>query len=75
MLTRPDAPVTLSLRRTGDLTARFVLATGALSDELSTNPEHQQFERIVGGLAKQLRSKLDREPGRYSVDLPVFPIR
>jgi hypothetical protein len=32
-----------------------------------------QFERIVAGLAKQLRSTLDRKLGRYSVDLPVFP--
>lgn len=75
MLTRPDAPVTLSLRRTGDLTARFVLSSGALSDEMIGKPEHQQFERIVAGLAKQLRSTLDKAPGRYSVDLPVFPGR
>ena len=32
-----------------------------------------QFERIIAGLAKQLRSPLDRKLGRYSVDLPVFP--
>ena len=37
--------------------------------------EKQQFERIIGGLAKQLRSTLDRKLGRYSVDLPVFPAR
>jgi two-component system, sensor histidine kinase PdtaS len=73
MLSRPDAPVTLTLRRTGDLTARFTLSTGALSEELAGKPEHQQFERIVAGLAKQLRSALDKAPGRYSVDLPVFP--
>jgi two-component sensor histidine kinase len=74
MLTRPDAPVALTLRRTGELTARFTLATGALSDA-AAEPEHQQFERIVSGLAKQLRSSLDKAPGRYSVDLPVFPLR
>jgi two-component sensor histidine kinase len=75
MLTAPDQPVTLSLRRTGDLTARFTLATGALSGDAVTLPEHQQFERIVAGLAKQLRSSLDKAPGSYSVDLPVFPGR
>ena len=32
-----------------------------------------EVERIIGGLAKQLRSSLDRKLGRYSVDLPVFP--
>jgi len=35
--------------------------------------EKVQFERIVSGLAKQLRSTLERKLGRYSVDLPVFP--
>ncbi len=74
MMTQPDTPVLLSLRRTGDLTARFTLATGALTDA-AAEPEHQQFERIVAGLAKQLRSSLDKAPGRYSVDLPVFPAR
>jgi two-component sensor histidine kinase len=74
MLSRPDAPVTLTLRRTGDLTARFSLATDALSGDPSDVAE-VQFERIVAGLAKQLRSVLDRAPGIYSVDLPVFPPR
>ena len=37
--------------------------------------EKVQFERIIAGLAKQLRSTLDRKLGRYSVDLPVFPPR
>jgi two-component system, sensor histidine kinase PdtaS len=37
------------------------------------NSEKVQFERIVAGLAKQLRSTLERKLGRYSVDLPIFP--
>jgi two-component sensor histidine kinase len=75
MLTRPDAPVTLTLRRSGDLTARFTLATGALSPEIANQAEHQQFERIISGLAKQLRSVLEKTDDHYSVDLPVFPPR
>ncbi|WP_338502834.1 sensor histidine kinase [Sphingomonas kaistensis] len=75
MLTRPDAPVTLTLRRSGDLTARFTLATGALSPEIANQAEHQQFERIITGLAKQLRSALERTEGHYSVELPVFAAR
>jgi two-component sensor histidine kinase len=75
MLTRPDAPVTLTLRRSGDLTARFTLATGALSPEIASQAEHQQFERIIAGLAKQLRSVLEKTAEHYSVDLPVFPPR
>jgi two-component sensor histidine kinase len=75
MLTRPDAPVTLTLRRSGELTARFTLATGALSPEIANQAEHQQFERIIAGLAKQLRSALERTEGHYSVELPVFAPR
>jgi hypothetical protein len=40
-----------------------------LPDEATDDPRKSQFERIVGGLAKQLRSPLDRKLGRYSVDL------
>jgi two-component sensor histidine kinase len=75
MLSRPDAPVTLTLRRVGDLTARFTLATGALASDIANQAEHQQFERIIAGLAKQLRSALERSEGHFSVDLPVFAPR
>jgi two-component system, sensor histidine kinase PdtaS len=73
MLSRPDEPVEISLRRTSDLTARLTLASAVLVPEEEQIPDKVQFERIVGGLAKQLRSSLDRKLGRYSVDLPVFP--
>jgi two-component sensor histidine kinase len=73
MLNRPQEPVEISLRRTSDLTARLTVASSVLVPEEEQIPEKVQFERIVGGLAKQLRSSLDRKLGRYSVDLPVFP--
>ena len=44
-----------------------------LVPEEDGDAEKLQFERIVAGLAKQLRSNLERKLGRYSVDLPVFP--
>lgn len=75
MLRRPDEPVELSLRRNGELTARFELTSPILNPEAEEDAERKQFERIIGGLAKQLRSTLDRKVGRYSVDLPVFPAR
>ena len=75
MLARPDEPVELTLRRNGDLTARFELASAVLNPEAADDADRKQFERIIGGLAKQLRSTLDRKLGRYSVDLPVFPPR
>ena len=73
MLHAPKDPVEISLRRTSELTARLSLSSGVLVADDEGAPEKVQFERIVGGLAKQLRSPLDRKLGRYSVDLPVFP--
>jgi two-component sensor histidine kinase len=73
MLNAPQEPVEISVRRTSELTARLTLASPVLVPEQDGNAEKVQFERIVGGLAKQLRSTLDRKLGRYSVDLPVFP--
>ena len=73
MLNRPQDPIEVSLRRTSELTARLTLSSPVLVPEEADLPEKLQFERIVGGLAKQLRSDLDRKLGRYSVDLPVFP--
>lgn len=73
MLHAPRDAVEISLRRTSELTGRLSLSSPVLVPDEDGEPEKMQFERIVGGLAKQLRSTLDRKLGRYSVDLPVFP--
>jgi len=73
MLNRPEDPVEITLRRTSELTARLTLSSPVLVPEAADEPEKMQFERIIAGLAKQLRSTLERKLGRYSVDLPVFP--
>jgi len=73
MLNAPQEPIELSLRRTSELTARLTLGSPVLVPDEAEVGEKVQFERIVGGLAKQLRSTLDRKLGRYSVDLPAFP--
>jgi two-component sensor histidine kinase len=73
MLHCPTDPIEISLRRTSELTARLMLASPVLVPDEDGSSEKLQFERIVTGLAKQLRSTLDRKLGRYSVDLPVFP--
>ena len=73
MLHRPSDPVEISLRRVSELTARLSLRSRVLVPDEDGTSEKVQFERIVGGLAKQLRSTLDRKLGSYSVDLPVFP--
>ncbi len=75
MLHTPEDPVEISLRRTSELTARLALNSKVLVPEEGGDREKVQFERIVGGLAKQLRSTLDRKLGRYSVEMPVFPPR
>ena len=72
MLNRPDDAVELSLHRSGDRTARFSVKSAVLNPDSANDPDRRQFERIIGGLAKQLRSALHRELGRYSVELPVF---
>src|SRR4029079_19443817 len=73
MLNCPREPIEISLRRTSELTARLTISSQVLVPDEADHPEKIQFERIVEGLAKQLRSALDRKLGRYSVDLPVFP--
>jgi two-component sensor histidine kinase len=73
MLHCPSEPIEITVRRTSEITARLMLASKVLVPGEEESSEKIQFERIVGGLAKQLRSTLDRKLGRYSVDLPVFP--
>ena len=75
MLRTPDDPVEISLRRTSELTARLTLNSKVLHPDDEGDREKMQFERIIAGLAKQLRSTLERKLGRYSVELPVFPPR
>ena len=73
MLNRPDEPIEVSLRRSSELTARLVVASPVLVPDDEDTKGKAQFERVIGGLAKQLRSPLERKLGRYGVDLPVFP--
>jgi two-component sensor histidine kinase len=73
MLHRPEDPVEVSVRRTSELTARLTLASPVLVPDEADQPDKVQFERIIAGLAKQLRSPMERKLGRYSVDLPAFP--
>ncbi|WP_265564328.1 sensor histidine kinase [Sphingomicrobium arenosum] len=70
---RDAVEVEISLRRTSELTARLSVASEALVGAGGDEPRHVQFERIVDGLSRQLRSPLDKKLGGYSVELPVFP--
>ena len=75
MLYAPQDPIEVTLRRSSELTARLSINSRVLVPDEADQPVKIQFERIIGGLAKQLRSSLDRTLGRYSVELPVFPAR
>ena len=74
MLFSPKDPVEIVLRRSSELTGRLTLNSKILVPDDREQPDKIQFERIVTGLAKQLRSTLDRKLGRYSIELPVFPV-
>jgi two-component sensor histidine kinase len=74
MLRNATDPIEISLRRVDELTAQLAISASALiPDENDDDNAKVQFERIVEGLARQLRSPLDRKVGRYSVTLPIFP--
>lgn len=65
--------IDIQLRQTSELTARLEISSDALVDR-DTPPEgFAQFERIVEGLARQLRSPLEKKMGRYAVEIAIFP--
>ena len=73
MLEQPGDAIEIELRRCGELAARLTISSNALMQHGDSDPERAQFSRIIGGLARQLRSPLDEKLGRLSVDIPVFP--
>lgn len=75
MLREPSKPVRISIRRADELTATLAIESAVLIPEAAGGNDQQrvQFERIVEGLSRQLRSPLDRRLGRYAVTLPIFP--
>ena len=73
MLLQPGEAIEIELRRVGELAARLTISSNALMTNGDGDSERVQFSRIIGGLARQLRSPLDEKIGRLSVDIPVFP--
>ena len=73
MLSNPGQAIEVELRRVGELAARLTISSNALMTDGEQDAEREQFGRIIGGLARQLRSPLDEKIGRFSVDIPVFP--
>ncbi|HEU0309973.1 MAG TPA: sensor histidine kinase [Sphingomicrobium sp.] len=76
MLRKPNDNIEISLRREDELTATLAVTSAALDPKGdASDMARVQFERIVEGLARQLRSPLDRKLGRYAVTVPIFPER
>jgi len=77
MLKNPEQMVDIDLRRASELAAVLTISSTTLIVEGKESEreryEREQFERVVGGLARQLRSPLENKVGRLSVTLPVFP--
>ena len=74
LLQGTSKPIEIELKRMSELAATLTVSSDALVDTgVSPSNERQQFERVVGGLARQLRSPLEEKLGRMSVNLPVFP--
>ena len=69
MLKQKAARIEVDLRRATELNASLTVAT----ETLVTDTGRGQFDRVVTGLARQLRSPLEEKMGRLGVNLPVFP--
>ncbi len=66
--------VAIALEPEQDGRARLVMESEVLAGEISCSPDVQErFDRIISGLARQLRSALERdtEVGRYSLTIAV----
>jgi two-component sensor histidine kinase len=75
MLRTPGEPIDIELRRMSELAANLTVSSNALVDEEQRSPQREQFDRVIRGLARQLRSPLEEKVGRVAVHLPVFPER
>lgn len=77
MTTAPAQPVMISVRTT-DRPDRAVLtlrAPGLASEAAMAGPERERFQRIVAGLARQLRSTLllEEDGTQFSIEISVVP--
>jgi two-component sensor histidine kinase len=73
LLQGTSQPIEIELRRMSELAATLTVSSDALVETGEASLEREQFERVTGGLARQLRSPLEKKLGRMSVNLPVFP--
>jgi signal transduction histidine kinase len=77
MLCGPETNIAISLTPVADKSDRGLLSLAApslASVECRDGPAADRFNRIVGGLARQLRSPLDHdiETGHYAIEIPIL---
>lgn len=77
MTSAPVDPVMISVRATDkpDRASLSIRATGFRAEAATDSPARNRFERIAGGLARQLRSALvlDEEGTRYTIEIGIVP--
>lgn len=78
MLCGPDTNIAIILSPVPGRRDRGLLSitAGSLAlPQCRNNPTAERFDRIVGGLARQLRSPLDHDidSGRYAIEIPILP--
>ena len=74
MLQGAAQPIEIELKRLNELAACLTVSSDALiANNEEPSIERIQFERVITGLARQLRSPLEQKLGRVSINLPVFP--
>ncbi|MDO6413842.1 sensor histidine kinase [Sphingomonas sp. BIUV-7] len=77
MIAAPADPVMISVRTTDrpDRALMTIRAAGLASAAATGSAARQRFDRIAGGLARQLRSPLtlDEDGGRYAIEIMIVP--
>jgi hypothetical protein len=77
MTSVPSEPVMISVRTTDkpDRALLSIRAAGLVAEAATDTPARQRFDRIAGGLSRQLRSSLaqDEDGTRYTIEIAVVP--
>jgi two-component sensor histidine kinase len=77
MTSVPSEPVMISVRTTErpDKALLSIRASGLVAEAATDTPARQRFDRIAGGLSRQLRSSLtlDEDGTRYTIEIAVVP--
>jgi hypothetical protein len=67
--------VTLTATDPNGRASLSVAGPGLSEEKCATHPERTQFDRVIVGLSRQLRTPLDYDPvaGRYTIAISTVP--